>query len=150
VISLGVLLNEIAGDPQRLSRDRFLSHYDSIARREAEQVWAERFGGSVGVHVDPDLVRADLDELRRGTARTKDLVDRHLAHTDKKPLANPLTFAELNDAIDAINAQFEKYVLLLTVSGYATLIPEPQNDWLAIFRQPWIKEEDGPGGEPNV
>jgi AbiU2 len=140
VISLGVLLHEIAGDPERLSRERFLSQYDSIDRStRGEPVWAERFGGTIGKHVDPDLVRADLEELRKGTARTKDLVDKHLAHTDKKPLANPTTFAELHDAIDAINAQFEKYVLLLTVSSYATLVPVAQYDWLAIFRQPWIR-----------
>jgi hypothetical protein len=140
VVSLGVLLHEIAGDPERLSREWYLSHYDSYARRDrGEPEWVERFGGEIGDHVDPDLVRSDLEELRRGTARTKDLVDKHLAHTDKKPIASPPTFAELHSAIDAINLQFEKYVLLLTVSSYATLVPIPQYDWLAIFRQPWIR-----------
>ncbi len=140
VISLGVLLHEIAGDPERLSRERYLSHYDSYARRaQGEPEWAERFAGDVGDYVDPDLVRADLEELRNGTARTKDLVDKHLAHADKDGLSNPPTFGELHSAIDAINEQFKKYVLLLTVSSYATLIPVPQYDWLAVFRQPWIK-----------
>lgn len=140
VISLGVLLHEIADNPERLSRERFLSHYDSIARRKwGEPVWTEKFGGEVGHHVDPDVVKADLGELGRGTARTKDLVDKHLAHADRKPLANPPTFADLHGAIDSINAQFEKYVLLLTVSTYETLVPVPQYDWLAVFRQPWIK-----------
>jgi hypothetical protein len=66
-------------------------------------------------------------------------VDKHLAHTDKKPMASPATFAELHSAIGAINLQFEKYVLLLTVSSYSTLVPIPQYDWLAIFREPWIR-----------
>ena len=124
-----------AADPERLSRERYLSHYDSYARRDrGEPEWAERFGGDIGDHVDPDLVHSDLEELRRGTAKTKDLVDKHLAHTDKKPMASPATFAELHSAIGAINLQFEKYVLLLTVSSYSTLVPIPQYDWLAIFR----------------
>jgi hypothetical protein len=140
VISLAVLLHEIAGDPKRLSRERYLSHYHSFARRDrGEPEWVEKFGGGVGDYVDPDLVRADLEELRKGTARTKDLVDLHLAHADKKGLATPPTFAELHSAIDAINRQFDKYVLLLTVSSYATLVPVAQYDWLAIFREPWIK-----------
>jgi AbiU2 len=140
VISLATLLAEIAGDPERLSREWFLSHYDSYARAEVGvPVWAEKFGGNVGDHVDPDLVRADLGELRGGTAKTKDLVDKHLAHTDKKPLKNPPTFKELHDAVETVNKQFQKYVLLLTVSSYATLVPVAQYDWLAIFREPWIR-----------
>jgi hypothetical protein len=139
VISLGTLLDEIADDPQRLSRERFLSHYDSYDRAQGEAEWNERFAGNVGDHVDPDLVRADLEELRSGTEKTKDLVDKHLAHTDKKPLKNPPTFEELHEAIDTINEQFQRYVLLITVSSYATLVPVPQYDWLAIFREPWIK-----------
>jgi hypothetical protein len=26
----------------------------------------------------------------------------------------------------------------LTASGYITLVPEIQDDWLAVFREPWI------------
>jgi hypothetical protein len=139
VISLGSLLSEIAGDPERLSRERFLSEYDSIDRRRGEREWNEKFAGTVGEHIDPKIVQGDLAELATGTRTTKDLVDKHLAHTDKKPLSNAPTFEELHAAIDAINTQFEKYVLLLTVSSYATLVPVPQYDWLAIFREPWIK-----------
>jgi hypothetical protein len=150
VISLGTLLDEIAGDPERLSRGWFLSHYDSYSKEDlGEPAWAEKFGGKVGEHIDPDLVRADLDELHDGTAKTKDLVDKHLAHTDKKPLKSPPTFKELHDAVETVNSQFKKYVLLLTVSSYATLVPVVQFDWLAIFREPWIKDK-GPGGEPNA
>jgi hypothetical protein len=115
-----------AADPERLSRERYLSHYDSYARRDrGEPEWAERFGGDIGDHVDPDLVHSDLEELRRGTAKTKDLVDKHLAHTDKKPMASPATFAELHSAIGAINLQFEKYVLLLTVVELLDARPDP-------------------------
>jgi hypothetical protein len=34
---------------------------------------------------------------------------------------------------------FQKYTLLLTNSSYAFLVPAFQYDWLAIFREPWIK-----------
>ena len=33
---------------------------------------------------------------------------------------------------------FKKYANLLTAGSYVTLVPALQEDWLAIFRQPWI------------
>jgi hypothetical protein len=34
---------------------------------------------------------------------------------------------------------FKKYYNLLTASSYVMLVPVIQNDWKAIFRQPWMR-----------
>lgn len=50
------------------------------------------------------------------------------------------TFGDIDEAIDAIGGLFRKYALLLTARSFATLEPEAQEDWLAVFRQAWIRE----------
>jgi hypothetical protein len=100
------------------------------------------FSGDAGEHVDPNLVAADLDSLDEKAKQVVEYVDRHVAHADARPITNVPTFAELNGAIDAIGDLFKRYVLLVTVESYATLVPVPQYDWEAVFREPWIL----PGG----
>jgi hypothetical protein len=96
---------------------------------------------------DSDGVEADLETLAATAERVSDHVNRHVAHNDRRPLANPLTFDEVNAAIDGISELFQKYTLLLTNSTYAFLVPAFQYDWLAVFREPWIKEDgDGESG----
>jgi hypothetical protein len=35
---------------------------------------------------------------------------------------------------------FRKYALLFTAASYITLEPVIQENWLAVFREPWIRE----------
>jgi len=66
-------------------------------------------------------------------------VDQHLAHSDAKPRGNLPTFAELDTAIDEIGQLLKKYVNLLAAASLTTVVPVNQDDWLAVFRQPWIR-----------
>jgi hypothetical protein len=145
VESLGRLLKEIRDDPGRLTRDRFVDQYDTLNARRGREAWDEKFGGEVGTHVDPGIVAAGLDALVSAADRVKQHVDKHVAHADEDPLSEPLTFEELNAAIDGISDLFEKYSLLLTASSWATLVPVMQYDWKAVFRVPWIKPEGNAG-----
>jgi hypothetical protein len=138
VISLARLLVEIRGDPGRLSRERFVSQYDVDQQTRADSSFSEMFAGNAGDHVDRDLVAADLDNLLVRAKEVVEYVNRHVAHADARRMTNLPTFAELNGAIDAIGEAFKKYVLLVTVESYATLVPVPQYDWEAVFREPWI------------
>jgi hypothetical protein len=139
VISIASLLSEIGREPERLSNERFVAHYDRLARDHAHEVFAGRFAGDVGSHVDPAIIAADLDGLQNTAESVRAYVDRHIAHTDRDPLDELPTFEDLNGAIDEIGGLFSKYTLLLTASSWAMLEPVPQYDWLAIFREPWIK-----------
>jgi hypothetical protein len=145
VVSLARLLKEIAGDAGRLTREWFLAHYAALDERHGVQGWNERFGGDIGEHLDPKIVEDDLSSLRAAADRVSSYVDKHVAHADQKPLKDPITFEDLNDAIDGISEYFRKYTLLLTQSSWATLVPVPQYDWKAIFREPWIKPEGNSG-----
>ncbi len=103
------------------------------------------FGGVVGEHVDPALVQADLETLTAAAQRTKDWVDRHVAHTDIRELPAVPTFAVINEAIDSIGTTFNRYSVIFTAASWHTLEPVVQYDWTAAFREAWIR----PGTEAN-
>jgi hypothetical protein len=71
-------------------------------------------------------------------ANVKAYVDEHIAHSDKRPRTPLPTFAELDAALDLIGELMSKYCLLLTAAGLPDVVPTIQNDWEAVFRQPWI------------
>jgi hypothetical protein len=132
----------MASDNQRLTRERYVAKWDALDRRRGEDSFTEHFAGDAGDHLDAAIVRADLDTLSSAALPIARFVDRHVAHVDADPLDSLPTFAELNEAIDTIGELFKKYALLFTASGWVTLEPVPQNDWLAVFRVPWIRPSE--------
>jgi HEPN superfamily AbiU2-like protein len=146
VVSLASLLAEMDAEPERLTRERFIAQYDDpdpYFEQLGQATFDERFAGEAGDHIDPRIVEADLNELRAASEKVERYVDRYIAHTDREGLETLPTFGEIDEAIDTIGRLFKKYALLLTASGWATLEPVPQHDWLAIFRQAWIKPDEG-------
>lgn len=137
VVSLGMLLTEIAADSTRLSRRRFVSMFSRDREQIGDAVFSRDFAGNVGEHIDPALVRADIDLLKTRAQPVVDYVSRHVAHVDRQPVRALPTFAELSSAIDAIGDVFRKYVLLLTASAYMDLVPTPQTPWETVFDVPW-------------
>ena len=67
-------------------------------------------------------------------------VDRHIAHSDLDPAPVTPKFSDLDGAIDVVGHLFKKYANLLTAGTWVDLKPTPQDDWLAIFRVPWMPE----------
>ncbi len=143
VISLARLLVEIKDDPSRLSRERFVSQYDLDQQERGDQVFTSQFAGEVGDHVDPALVETDLQRLEDNALEITTYVNRHVAHADARPMQTLPTYAELNSAIDTIGDLFKRYYTLVTVESYLELVPTPQYDWEAVFREPWILPADG-------
>jgi hypothetical protein len=138
VVSLRRLLDEIAAEPERLSRQRFVGAWPPEDQRRGNETFLERFAGDVGDHLDPKPVVADIERLVSESKIVTDHVDQYIAHTDEKPVAQLATFEELNAAIRVVGELFRKYALLLTGDSYATLVPVPQHNWEAIFEMPWI------------
>jgi hypothetical protein len=162
VASLGRLILETGETPELLTRDWWLGLWskdsdDPYWRRVAEDAWAEQYAGDVGNHLDPAIAAADLRELREGSRKVKEYVDRNVAHLDARmmssgngpPTATPpgapsrrgsnLTLNEVHDAIDLIGRLFRKYGNLLTAASWVDLTPTLQHDWEAVFRTPWIR-----------
>ncbi len=138
VISLGTLLAEVVGDSERLTRQRFVSQYDPDDQARGEEAFTDHFGGVVGEHLDPALVAADLDRLTAESERVVTYVDKNIAHLDRRPVGDLPLFEDLNTAIDVVGDMFKRYVLLLTASSYAQLVPVAQERWEAVFDEPWI------------
>jgi hypothetical protein len=151
VRTLGRLVHEVAGDSQRLSRAFWVGMWNDdpgptipgfsqpLGIMEANRQFDKYFAGSTGDHLDPTIPRDDLDSLTTAAASIKSYVDQHIAHSDAKPRPGLPTFDDLNAAIDTIGDLFRKYAGLLTASSYTELVPVHQDDWLAVFRQPWIR-----------
>jgi hypothetical protein len=147
-ISLGRLLHEIANHPEEITRQRWLDLWsgdgDPYWRNRAERQWQENFAGD-----DPDLLNPALpadafDKLREGGAKMKRYVDRNIAHVDRRklPPGQMPTYDDIDTAIDLIGSTFSSYFSLLTAASFLSLTPEIQTDWRAVFRVPWMPEDE--------
>ncbi|HXC77097.1 MAG TPA: hypothetical protein VNU19_08590, partial [Candidatus Acidoferrum sp.] len=136
VITLGGLLADIAGKPEHLTRERYVSMYPWGMQHLGDRDF-DAFTHAGGAHVDPTLVASDQRRLSDQSQSIRTYVNRRLAHFDKKPPPVP-NFDDLDAAIDTLGSLFHKYNLLLTGADRAFMEPIPQYDWLAPFRIPWM------------
>jgi hypothetical protein len=138
VCTLGRLLTEVSGDPSRISREFYLGMWNDDADQGA-RAFADQFAGAADSHIDPAIIRRDLHELATAADSVRGYVDEYVVHSDARARAALPAFDDLNLAIDSIGHLFIKYVNALTAETYATLVPEFQHDWRAVFREPWIR-----------
>jgi hypothetical protein len=138
VVSLGRLLREIEAGHERLTRQRFVGAWPREDQPRGHETFTKHFAGTIGDHLDSEIVAADISRLETDAKKVVDHVDQYVAHTEEKPVAELATFEELNAAIVVIGELFRRYALLLTGDSYATLVPVPQDNWEAIFKFPWI------------
>ncbi len=140
-ISLWKLLEELATHPQVMSRRRFVALYKgSSVERFADEDF-NRFAGKGGLHVDVLLVRKDQKRLEALWNVVKKYVNRRIAHTDKRDVAYLPTFNDLDRCQDLLEELLKRYVLLFRASSLVEILPTFQDDWQAIFREPWIVTE---------
>ena len=141
-VSLRRVLAEMRQDYRLLTFDYFIGLYPANRTSlvaHATDWWHEQFAGENDTHVDPAIVEADLNQLVSTTAPVVAHVDRHIAHSDPRPIQpNDLaTLGEVHDSIDVIGSLFQRYYTLLS-GGSTGLTPVIADNWQAIFRQPWI------------
>jgi hypothetical protein len=143
--NLGQLIREVAGDPTLITREFWIGTQDTEDPFDltlAEQNWQKRGGG--GDYLDPAIPEADLDHLTAAAAEVKRYVDENVAHSDKRPAEVVITFDDMHEVIEAVSEPFRRYALLLTGKGWGNdLTPVIQDDWEAVFREPWIRPESG-------
>jgi hypothetical protein len=142
-VSLRRVLDEMMQEPHLLTFHYFIGlippQPPSLVPR-MRAWWRDHFAGDVDTHIDPAIVSADLDELTTTTAPVVAHVDRHIAHSDPRPVrpGQLATLAEVHASIDAIGSLFQRYRTLLTGHTGGGLTPVIMDNWQAIFRQPWI------------
>ena len=150
VASLGKLIAEISDDVTGLTREFWFELWswppdDPNKVFHVEQGWRDQFDPNDLGHLDPSIPASDLGELRAASEKVTDYVDRHLAHSDRRPLpaASLPTLDDVHDAVEKIGGLYKRYYNLLTASSWAFLVPVIQHDWKAVFREPWIRSSEG-------
>jgi hypothetical protein len=131
----------LAGLDAVMTRQRYVAPYPTGTQWIGDSEFTNMWAGTVGDHLDPAIVQADLDGLRSGATRlVRHYVNKEVAHHDEKGAVTIPTFADLDEAIDNLGTLLTRYGTLLTGSNLAVPEPVVQYDWEAPFRQPWIEE----------
>jgi hypothetical protein len=154
VASLGKLLTEVSEGAKQLTPEWWIGLWDideddDYERAYARRQWDGEFGGNVGIHLDPATPANDLSRLIDGSDAVKRHVDKHIAHSEDPGLRpkdpgetapeQTVKLSEVHDAIDVIGEVFTRYYSLFEAAGMLFLEPQIQHDWLAPFREPWIR-----------
>jgi hypothetical protein len=141
-IPLARLLTEVMAYPHILSRQRFVEQVislnlglsDDAMNRICDQLVAP------GVHhINADVVRAELCDLRERTKGIKEYTNRRIAHFDAKGPKDSPTVRQVHDVLDQLDRLREKYLLLLRGKKYKEPELPGKDTWKEIFRQPWIR-----------
>ncbi len=137
-ISFARLLKEICDTPEVLSRTCFVALYKgSMVEQFADRDF-DKFAGKTGSHVDPDLVKLDLEKLKAKVQKCEKYADQRVAHFDKRAIKSIPTFTDLDECIDFLEELMKKYYLLFRAKSLVSILPVYQYDWKAIFREPWL------------
>jgi hypothetical protein len=107
-------------------------------------------------HIDPDVIRADLDRVGASAEQLREYAERTRAHRTPERRINTagMTFKALHDAIGDLRNVVGKYYALLTLRSIAQWEPVPQYDTFEAFTKPWLVDRAAvqqaakePGGE---
>jgi hypothetical protein len=143
VLTLAVLIGDIAEHPDVLTRARFQSHYpqDWLPQATASRDF-DTLAGEGADYFPAEVARADLEQLGETATPIRRYVNKVIAHYAQKQPAELPTYDDLNAAIDLLGELLRKYTLLLQAADRAEITPVFQYDWLAPFRLTWIPEHD--------
>lgn len=86
----------------------------------------------------------DLQDLEEATERVRVFAERTYAHRAPKQEATdepPVTFKELDEALDAVTAVFTKYNTIITLRALANAEPVAQYDTHECFTFAWVEED---------
>jgi hypothetical protein len=145
-VSLARLLTEIKAEPERLTRERFLTTHEFGFQLGTEADWKLRFAGKIGKHLDAKIVADDLAELRKATDGLKAWRDLRVAHASRERVQpeHRVTFDHIDEAVEAIGRLFRKYDLLVRggespVNMYFDVYLDVKPDLLPLFSVPWVR-----------
>ena len=91
-------------------------------------------------HINPAVVRADLEKLLNETESVRLIVEQTFAHRARgEPQA--VTWGEFHAAVEVLVEVFKKYYALLTLKTVLDIEPAPQNDTHECLTFPWWESE---------
>ena len=149
-ISFHNLIKEVLANPEAITRDYYISRYPEWMR-DAGRVGGindefNEFADEGEQFLSKDRLLADLKLLDDETKQIKVFRDQWVAHLDQTRATNqPLTFKDVEDALELLDNIFHKYYMLIDGAGMSTAKPSLNFDWKEPLRHPWIentKEEN--------
>ncbi len=140
-ITLTGILEQMERCAPQLTFDFFLERFPGGGEAHFTQSATFKYVSQDGRVASEALIRQDIDELQRLTTKVEAFVDKELAHLDRKGLATPATFNDLDSALDALDQMACKYLTLLTGGHRDALAGTIQEPWEEIFTVPLIKPQ---------
>lgn len=139
--SLVRLLSEIEENAAELTRDWWAGRWWPEGDDPPDR-YLDGFNelSSGGDHVDPAVVRADLEKLADACKVVKGYVDKHVAHIDgDRQSLGPVTLGDVHTAADTVYEVFHRWYQLVTNTVLTVALVEP---WEHGFTVPWITDDE--------
>jgi hypothetical protein len=140
--SLSRFLRDVEVNAQILTKE----WKEGDARNEYERLrllgqWGELSVES-GDHVDPGVVRQDIERLDGALHDVKEWATHHVAHLllpEKRDEVESITYEDMHDAVGVIWHLYQRWRLILTATD--VMYPDPVW-WEDVFTVQWIDGED--------
>jgi hypothetical protein len=136
-ISLRRLLEQIRDNSDQITFDFYLQRFPRELEKYDWQTRTFQRLSSDGKKVSAEIVSADLSSLLGPNGDIESMVDRTLAHLDKRDFDADITFEDLRNAVAAIDKVTRRYIGFLLAEGYSSLKSTILFDWKKVFRHPW-------------
>ena len=144
-ISLMKLLEELTKHAEEFTVNFYLECY-SNENRENLRILHEMFNNfsDDGNTLSSCKIKNDIEKINSISKDVCDLVDRRIAHLDKRGIIKNATLRTTNDSLDSLDKIARKYIMLITgsniISGRAkSLKPILPPNWKKIFTVPFDK-----------
>jgi hypothetical protein len=138
-VSLANLLIAIRDDAWALSREHYLQvcNARSGPLRKVHDRDFDRYAGK-GSHADTRQLEKQLREIDKLAEGVRSMANKVVAHADRRGVAKPPTYGDLDRCLDRIADLVRTYKLLLT--GTETVMePIDATGWTDVFRYPWLE-----------
>jgi hypothetical protein len=137
-ITIARLIKDVRAQRHIITRERYVRLFDSPdvledIRSGASSEFDRNWGDASGL-VRPDFLSNLESRIEEHSARVAAFVDRTIAHIDKRGVAMPPTFGDLDEAIDTVGLVLRACLLLITAENWVSMTPTIQDDWRAPFR----------------
>lgn len=138
--SLRRLLEEIKSNPESITKRSFVAAYQKHHRDIAANNWAKYVHGKSVPHLPKSVPLKDIELLKRLSKRVCILVNKEVAHLDRRRRKRTTNVDELYDLLKQLVSIAAKYGDLLgrpvadDLDNFAITY-----DWMSIFDVPWRK-----------
>lgn len=137
-ISLMRLLKQMKQCANQFTYDSYLKRYPVINGQEVQKSKFQEFSDD-GKIISEHKIDNDIQELEKIGRKVADLVDRIIAHLDKRGLKEQVTYNDIEESINILNKMTCKYIRLITnaVADWTSLEATIQGGWEKIFSVPF-------------